>query len=277
MTFFTDPVSVVTDGMTFLEGCGVWSGSVVDNAECCDDRPDCFDYDEPGDCDIYPEVTFLTEPVNMVSPGVTYHETDDVLDGSGYEYDNYVGNRLDCVDCANPDDFDSYPDVTFPPEPVNVVTPGVAYQENSVVLGGSVSAYVDYSGDRTKYLDCDELGGCDGGPGVTLLAEPVEVVTEGMTYQEKIDILSGSVYDYDDYYDNCPDYFDNDDPGDFDDVYGFVEPVEYGMWDGLHGPDGPGGEDNSYQTGSGDPIAGVVSTSGPDGTGDGTDRPHQDP
>ena len=149
----------------------------------------------------------------------------------------------------------------FPPEPVNVVTPGVAYQENSVVWGGSVSAYVDYSGDPQNYLNCDELGGCDGCPGVTLLAEPVEVVEEGMTYQEKIDILSGSVYDYDDYCDNCPIYFDYEYPGYFDDGHGFVEPVEYGMWDGIHGLDGPGGEDNSYRTGSGDPIAGVVCTS----------------
>ena len=34
---------------------------------------------------------------------------------------------------------------------------------------------------------------------------------------------------YDDYCDNCPDYFDYDYPGDFDDVYGFIESVEYGM------------------------------------------------
>ena len=35
-----------------------------------------------------------------------------------------------------------------------------------------------------------------------------------MTYQEKIDILSGLVYDYDDYCDSCPDYFDYDEPND---------------------------------------------------------------
>ena len=50
-------------------------------------------------------MTFLTEPVNVVSPGVTYH---DVLFGSVYEYDHYGGNRPDCVDCAKPDYFDGY-------------------------------------------------------------------------------------------------------------------------------------------------------------------------
>ena len=50
----------------------------------------------------------MTEPVNVASPGVTNHETPDVLVGSVYEYDHYGGNRPDCVDCAEPDDFDGY-------------------------------------------------------------------------------------------------------------------------------------------------------------------------
>ena len=56
-------------------------------------------------------MTFLTEPVNVASHGVTYHETPGVLVGYGYEYDHYGGNRPDCVDCAEPDDFDGYLDV----------------------------------------------------------------------------------------------------------------------------------------------------------------------
>ena len=126
----------------------------------------------------------------------------------------------------------------------------------------------------------DERGGWDGCPGVTRLTNPVEVVTDGMTYQEIIEILSGSVYDYDDCFDNYLDYFDYDDPGDVDDVYGFVEPVEDGMWDSFHGPSDPGREDDSDWTGSGNPINGVGYTSGTDGTGDynislsvGTDSP----
>ena len=109
-------------------------------------------------------------------------------------------------------------------------------------------------GDRPDCVDYEELGSC---PGVMFLADPVNVVTYGMTYQEKIYIMSGSVYDYDDYCDSCPDYFDHDEPNDFDDVHGFVGPVENGMCCGLHGPDGSGGEDNSYRIGFGDPTATV--------------------
>ena len=116
--------------------------------------------------------------------------------------------------------------------------------------------------------------------GVTRLADPVGVVTDDMTYQEKIVILSGSVYDYDDYCDNCPGYFDYDDPGDFDDVYDFVEPVEYGMWDGFQGSSDPGRADDSDRTGFSGPITSAGCTSGPDGTCDcnrspslGTDGP----
>ena len=71
-------------------------------------------------------MTFLTEPVNVVSPGVMYDGTPDVLVGSVYEYDHYGGNR--------PDDFDGYLDVTFPPEPVYVVTDGMTYQVKIDIL-----------------------------------------------------------------------------------------------------------------------------------------------
>ena len=35
-------------------------------------------------------------------------------------------------------------------------------------------------------------------------------------FQEKCDVLRGLVYDYDDFYDNMPDYFDYDDPHQYD-------------------------------------------------------------
>ena len=63
---------------------------------------------------------------------------------------------------------------------------------------------------------------------MALLADPVGVVTDGMTFQERCDTLSGSVYNYDDYCDNSPDYFDYYEPGDFDgypDVYRFIGPM----------------------------------------------------
>ena len=57
--------------------------------------------------------------------------------------------------------------------------------------------------------------------GVTSSADTVDVVTTGVAFQEKRDVPSGSVIDYDDsfydgHYDENLDYFDYDDPGDFD-------------------------------------------------------------
>ena len=57
--------------------------------------------------------------------------------------------------------------------------------------------------------------------GVTSLADPAGVVTAGVAFQEECEVPSGSVCDYDDYfydghYNDKPDYFDYDDPGDFD-------------------------------------------------------------
>ena len=75
---------------------------------------------------------------------------------------------------------------------------------------------------------------------MTLLADPVSVVTNEMTFHKRCDVRSGSVYDYDDYCDNSLDYFDYDEPGDFDsypDVYRFIGPDEYELCYDLHGPD----------------------------------------
>ena len=47
VTFLDDPVGGVSDGMTFLEGCGVWSGSVFVDADSCDNKLDYFACDEP--------------------------------------------------------------------------------------------------------------------------------------------------------------------------------------------------------------------------------------
>ena len=68
---------------------------------------------------------------------------------------------------------------------------------------------------------------------VTSSADTVSVVTTGVAFQQKCDVPSGAVCDdycYDEHYDENPDYFDYDDPGDFDnypDVYGFIEPDDY--------------------------------------------------
>ena len=49
-----------------------------------------------------------------------------------------------------------------------------------------------------------------------------------MTYQEKIEALHGTIYDYDDVCDNRPSYFDYDDPYDYEELYGWDDPVEDG-------------------------------------------------
>ena len=54
-----DPVGVVTEGGTFLEGCGVRSGSVFVGEDCGGDGPDCSACDEPGGFDICPDMTFF--------------------------------------------------------------------------------------------------------------------------------------------------------------------------------------------------------------------------
>ena len=121
--------------------------------------------------------------------------------------------------------------------------------------------------------------------GVTSLADPASAYTTRVALQEKCDVLSGLVCDYGDYfydgqYDGSPDYLDYDDP----DVYGFIEPDDYyELYHDLHGPDDcgvycvarrdaggtpywTGVEDcDGYrgavvlpQTGSGEPVSGVM-------------------
>ena len=60
-----DPVGVMTDGVAFLERCGVRCDSVFVGADVGDNGPDCVVCDEPGDVDNCPDVTFLTEPVDV--------------------------------------------------------------------------------------------------------------------------------------------------------------------------------------------------------------------
>ena len=128
--------------------------------------------------------------------------------------------------------------VTFLADPVGDVADGMTFQEKCGVRSGSVCDYDDYCGDGPDYCDYDKPGDFGGCPGVRLLTDPVSVVTDGMMFQEKYTALSGSVYDYDDYCDDRPDYFDYDEPGDFDSYpneCGFIEPNEYEH--DLHGLD----------------------------------------
>ena len=104
---------------------------------------------------------------------------------------------------------------------------------------------------------------------MTLPSDPVCAATDGMTYQEKIDILSGSVNDCH----NQPDYFDYDEPCDIDDICVYDGPAEFDRCCDLHEPDVSGGEDISYRARLDDQFACVASAPGPDGTGDGNQPP----
>ena len=64
----------------------------------------------------------------------------------------------------------------------------------------------------------------------TLLSEPLCVITDDMTYQDKIEALSGTIYDYDDVIDHTPGYFDCDDPQDFEEWCGWDDPGKEGMY-----------------------------------------------
>ena len=66
--------------------------------------------------------------------------------------------------------------------------------------------------------------GGDEYPFRTLLSEPLCVITDDMTYQEKIEALSGTICDIDDVNDNTPGYFDYDDPRDYEEWCGWDDP-----------------------------------------------------
>ena len=61
---------------------------------------------------------------------------------------------------------------------------------------------------------------------MTLLSEPFCVVTDDITYQEKIEALIGAISDYDDVIDNTPDYFDYDDHRDYEEWCGWNDPAD---------------------------------------------------
>ena len=118
-------------------------------------------------------------------------------------------------------------------EPVNDVTPCWTVDEEYDYYGGNVVLPRTGSDESVDSVD------------VTFSADTVSVVTIGVALQDKCDVPSGTVCDYDDHcydgqHDENPDYFDCDDPGDFDnypDVHGFIEPDDYELYHDLHGPD----------------------------------------
>ena len=87
-----------------------------------------------------------------------------------------------------------------------------------------------------KYVGCDPdcvdqtaPEGGDGYPFWTLLSEPPCVIMDDMTYYEKIEALSGTIYDYDDVIDNTTAYFNYDGPRDYEEWCGWDDPGNDGM------------------------------------------------
>ena len=66
-----------------------------------------------------------------------------------------------------------------------------------VIRGNSVCEYVNYVGHNPDWVDCAVPDDVDGYPEGTLPSEPICVITDDMTYQEKIEALNGTIYDYD--------------------------------------------------------------------------------
>ena len=122
---------------------------------------------------------------------------------------------------------------------------GVASSTNIAEVASSTDlAEVASSADLAEVASLADLAG-NVTVGVTSLADPASAVTTVAVFQEKCDVPSGLVCDYDDYfydghYGDNPDYFDYDDLSDFDshpDVYGFIELDDYELYHDLHGPD----------------------------------------
>ena len=79
------------------------------------------------------------------------------------------------------------------------------------VLGQFVCQYVNCVGCDPDFVDRTVPEGGDDYPVATLSSEPICVITDDMTYQERMEALSGTIYDHNDVIDNQPGYFDYDD------------------------------------------------------------------
>ena len=156
-------------------------------------------------------VTSLTDLGGSVAGGVTdlavpvHVRTEQmqqecvVRDHSVFGGSVYCDSEEDCSDCASPNAW---------------------CQELPEIRDDSVCEYITYVVCDLDCVDRTVPEGGDDYPDGTLSSEPLCVITDDMTYQEKIEALSGTIYDYDDVSDNRPVYFDYDDPRDYEEWYG---------------------------------------------------------
>ena len=89
----------------------------------------------------------------------------------------------------------------------NCASPDGWYREMPDVCDDSIWQCVGYVGCDPDFVDRAVPEGGDEYPFRTLLSEPLCVIMDDMTFQEKTEALSGTIYDYDDVNDNTPRLF----------------------------------------------------------------------
>ena len=151
----------------------------------------------------------------------------------------YGDSKVDCGDCALP----------------NVWRWGM-----QAIRDDSFCEYINYVGCGPDCVGRTVPEGDDDYPFGTLSSEPLCDITDDMTYQEKIEALGGTIYDYDDVSDNRLGYFDYDDPCDYEEWDGSDVPVDDGTCYGPYRSDAAGYGTIFYRSWLGDRSDGVVST-----------------
>ena len=80
-------------------------------------------------------------------------------------------------------------------------------QEMPEICNDSNCQYINYVSCDTDNVNQTVLEGGDDYPVGMLSSEPLRNIMDDMTYQENIEALSGTIYDYDDVIDNQLGYF----------------------------------------------------------------------
>ena len=166
------------------------------------------------------EVTNLAVLVCVRTEEMTLLQECVVRDPSVFDGSVYCDSEMDCSDCASPDAW---------------------CRKMPEIRDDLVCQYVNYVGCDPDCVDRTVPEGGDDCPFGTLSSEPLCVITDDMTYQEKIEALSATIYDYDDVNDNRPGYFDCNDPCDYEEWCSWDDPVEDGTCHDPYRSDVTGG------------------------------------
>ena len=183
MVFPTGLAGVVTLGMASLADAGVVTVGVTDLADA-------------GEASLTDaEAVSLADPAGSIAGAVTD------LNVPAPIVTDAISLLQGCVD---------------DPEYGDNVSPDVSCQEMPQIQNDLDYQYVNCVSCDPVGMDYAVLAESYTCSFETLLSEPLCTITDDMTYQEKIEALSGTVYDYDEVIDNQPGYFDYDDPRDYE-------------------------------------------------------------